>query len=236
MSNVEEKKQKTKKKLIITISIIAVAALASLGVVVSSLLQGFDAGGYADAVLHHKFMGKTAQLSEMVDGVDKKELEEQYRTGISEFVTHYFADVMADEELQEQCVTLGTELFGKARFQVLEAEKISRKEYRVPVEYEPMDVLVKYENVKQQGLDACTAKMQKGEYKGTGDEIFAQMEKEFAGSCYAGLETLVKDVGYSEKETVVLTVKKDENGVFGLDSAELSQLMGKIMGIEQKQD
>ncbi len=236
MSNVENKQQKTKKKLIITISIIAVVALASVGVVIWSLMGGFDASAYTDSVLQHKFMGKTSQLSEMVDGIDKTALEKQYQAGVSDFVTHYFADIVADEELQGQCVTLGTQLFGKAKFRVLEAEKVSRKEYRVSVEYEPMDVLAKYETVKQQGLEVCTAKMQKGEYKGTVDEIQAQLVKEYAGSCYTGLEALVKEAGYSETESVVLTVKKDENGVFGLDSTELSQLMGKIMGLDAIQD
>lgn len=236
MSNVEEKK-KTKKKLIITISIIAVIGVAALGIVFSGLVNGFDAKAYTEAVLRQNFRGETAALSTMVEGATEEELTEQYEKGVVTFVENNITGGIAvDEELQKKYYDLGKKIFAELKFEVKEAERISRNEYRVPVEYQSTNLFTKFKEATNQELKNCNAKMEKGEYKGTFDEINMQMQTEFVSNCYTQLENLVKDMSYLERTSVIFTVKKDENGVFGLDSKELSQFMEKILGLDAIQD
>ena len=70
----------------------------------------------------------------------REELLKQYDEGIESFVSDYITNgVEIDSELEKKFVDLCKEIFGAMKYQVNEAEKISRKEYDVKRERESVE-------------------------------------------------------------------------------------------------
>ena len=70
------------------------------------------------------------------------------------------------------------------KYQVNEAEKISRKEYDVSVEFQPSDVFLQFITSIQTESENLKQKAENGEYQGTKEEINAQMQSEFLNRSY----------------------------------------------------
>ena len=108
-----------------------------VGIVCIGLLRDFDAQGYVRAILNQRFLGDVTEAEEILEDTSKKELLKQYDEGIESFVSDYITNgVEIDSELEKKFVDLCKEIFGAMKYQVNEAEKISRKEYDVSVEFQ----------------------------------------------------------------------------------------------------
>lgn len=145
---------KSKKGTVAAIAVIIVL----VGIVCIGLLRDFDAQGYVRAILNQRFLGDVTEAEEILEDTSKKELLKQYDEGIESFVSDYITNgVEIDSELEKKFVDLCKEIFGAMKYQVNEAEKISRKEYDVSVEFQPSDVFLQFitsiqtesENLKQ---------------------------------------------------------------------------------------
>ena len=125
---------KSKKGTVAAIVVIIVL----VGIVCIGLLRDFDAQGYVRAILNQRFLGDVTEAEEILEDTSKKELLKQYDEGIESFVSDYITNgVEIDSELEKKFVDLCKEIFGAMKYQVNEAEKISRKEYDVSVEFQP---------------------------------------------------------------------------------------------------
>ena len=119
---------KSKKGTVAAIAVIIVL----VGIVCIGLLRDFDAQGYVRAILNQRFLGDVTEAEEILEDTSKKELLKQYDEGIESFVSDYITNgVEIDSELEKKFVDLCKEIFGAMKYQVNEAEKISRKEYDV---------------------------------------------------------------------------------------------------------
>ena len=76
-------------------------------------------------------------------------------------------------------------------------------------------------------------KVNKGEYRGTKAEIDAQMRKEFAKKLPEMLEEAYQTMENGKQETMTLTVKKGENGLYTVD---IGKFLIKIMDLSTKED
>ena len=161
---------KSKKGTVAAIAVIIVL----VGIVCIGLLRDFDAQGYVRAILNQRFS------EEILEDTSKKELLKQYDEGIESFVSDYITNgVEIDSELEKKFVDLCKEIFGAMKYQVNEAEKISRKEYDVSVEFQPSDVFLQFITSIQTESENLKQKAENGEYQGTKEEINAQMQSEF---------------------------------------------------------
>lgn len=218
-----------------TAAIIAVIVVL-VGIVCMGLLRDFDAQGYVRAILNQRFQGDVTEAEEILEDTTKKELVRQYEEGIENFVAAYITNgVEMDETLEQKFVELCKEIFSSMKYQVNEAEKISRKEYDVSVEFEPADVFPQFIASIQTESENLKQKAENGEYKGTKEEINVQMQNEFLNRSYELLEAAYKNMQYKDTETIVFKVKSNEKNVFSMNEEEISALITKILRLDEIQ-
>lgn len=218
-----------------TVAIIAVIVVL-VGIVCVGLLRDFDAQGYVRAILSQRFQGDITEAEEILEDTTKEELISQYEEGIESFVTAYITNgVEIDEALEQKFVDLCKEIFGSMKYQVNEAEKISRKEYDVSVEFESVDVFPQFIASIQTESELLKQKAENGEYKGTKEEINAQMQNEFLNRSYELLETAYQNRSYGDMETIVFKIKSNEKNVFSMNEEEISALITKILRLDEIQ-
>ena len=230
---VMEKKVKTESRIALAV----VLGLALLGIVAFGIFRDFDAQGYVNAILSQTFKGEVKAIVEMTEATTEEQFLEQYEEGIRSFVTsNLTGGVEMSEEMQEQYVTLCKEIFASVTYKIGEAEKVSRKEYRVPVQYSSVDIFQTFSELIKTESDRLLQKVDNGEYKGTVEEINTQMEKEFLENSYQLLVTAYEEAECAESETMIFNVKKDEDGLFVVDDAQVYEFVIKIMGLDENQD
>lgn len=234
----KEMSQNSKKKITIAICVAAVAVITMLAIVAVGMFRDFDAQKYVRSVLNQTFKGEVEEMMTVVDDKTEEELLQQYEDGVVAFVeNNVIAGVEMDEELREKYVVLCKEVFASMKYDVKEAEKISKKEYHVPVSYQTPDVFEKFMESLSAEFTRLTDKANKGEYQeGSVEEINLQMEKEFLSNAYELLKTAVSEATYGEEETIVFVVKADENNLFVIEEGQLNEFILKIMGLDEIQD
>lgn len=219
------------------IAAVIAVMLVLVGIVCFGLLRDFDAQGYVRAVLDQTFQGSVTEAAEIIEGSTEKELYKQYEEGIEIFVANNITGgVEMDEELERKYVNLCEEIFGVMKYNVLEAEKISREEYDVKVEFQPADVFQQFVTAVNEESQRLKDKAERGEYKGTKEEINLQMQEEFLNNSYEALKAAYKNMKYGETETIVFKVTSDEKHVFSVEEKEISTLITKILGLDEIQD
>ena len=82
---------------------------------------------------------------------------------------------------------------------------------------ELFDVIQKLQALAKKENELAKEKVNKGEYRGAKAEIDAQMRKEFAKKLPEMLEEAYQTMENGKQETMTLTVKKGENGLYTVD-------------------
>ena len=222
------------KKEYIGLIVVGLALLVILGM---WYFREFDARGYVQAVLNQRFYGDVEAAVTFVDDKTEAELVEQYEAEIQSFVeSNITAGVEMEEELQGQYVETCKRIFNEMDYSVKEAEKISRNEYHVLVEYSPVDVFQTFSTAVPEEKAKIEEKVEKGEYKGTKEEITKQMQQEYLYNCCELFKTAYEEMKYLEKETIELVVKRNEDKLFVIDEVQMHEFLVKIMGLDIKQD
>lgn len=212
-------------------------AIVVITVVCSWYFHDFEAQGYVSAVLNQHFQGDIDGVSEFVDDKTDEELRAQYEEGVISFVQNNITSgVEIGEELEAKYIELGKNIFMIMKYNVEEAEKINRKEYHVPVEYQTMNVFPVFIELVQGESQKIKDKVEAGEYKGTLEEINVQMQEEFLNNAYECLNQAYIEVTYEEKETMIFTVKKNEEGLFEIEENQIHDFTTKILGLDEIQD
>lgn len=224
---------RTKKGVAAVIGVIVIL----MGVVCIGLLRDFDAQSYVRAILDQRFQGEVTEAEEIIKDTTAKELTRQYEEGIEAFTADHITNgVEVDEELERKFVNLSKEIFSSMKYKVHEAEKISRKEYEVSVEFQPVDIFHQFVEAVQKESERLMQKAENGEYKGTKEEINVQMQQEFLNNSYELLETAYKNMQYGESQTIIFKVTSNEKNVFSVDENEISALITKILRLDEIQD
>ena len=232
----EERELKSSQNAGIFIILLVVAMLA-FAVVYMGIFRDFDASGYVDAVLSQTFRGDVGKMTAIIEDAEEADLYTQYEDGISSFVENNITSgIEVDEETKAKFVQLCKEIFGSLKYNVNEAEKINRKEYHVPVEYQTVDIFQGYAEAVTAELNRLKEKMNKGEYTGTEEEIQAQMQAELLESAYTLLEKAYEEMQYAETETMIFTVKMTEDDAFAVKEGQIEEFITKIIGLDEIQD
>ena len=209
-----------------------VLAFAALAALLLSGCKEFDAKGYVQASLDAMFQGETDALMAFEEGSKKSELEEEYEEYIASFAAGLTEGLNVSDGMQLQFDMLCEEIFRSMRYNVESSEKVSRKEYRVRVEYEPSDVFVKWTEYLAENAVDINERAESGEYQGTKEEQLEQILLDIAAESCELLDTAMWDAAYGEKEETTLTVKKGEDGEFSLEEGEIDEFVGKIMRLD----
>lgn len=234
----KDKKSISKKTIGIIAGVVTAVVVIALAVVISmGVNRDFDAETYVRVILDYTFKGNANDAESMFDADSLTQLEKQYEENIVAFVEKNITSGIAMEaEMKEQYVTLCKDIFKAMKYKVKEVEKVSNDEYKVTVEYQAANVFPAYMEAASQEAAKIMEKVQRGEYQGTTEEINQQMQQETISNDCELLNTAYQNVQYGEKETFVFTVKRGENDLFALDSAQLSEFIVKIVGLDEIQD
>ena len=123
------------------------------------------------------------------------------------------------------------------KYEVREAEKINNGEFHVEVRYQPVDIFQTFIKSVNAESERLKEKADKGEgYRGTIDEINAQMKEEFLNNSCKLFEEAYSTMEFGKEKTVVLSVVKGDDGLYELKNAEIAQFLQKILGIDEIQD
>ena len=236
MGNKAEKESKSGNNSLFIAFLVCVAIIV-ITMICSRFFRDFDAQGYVNAVLNQHYQGTIEDISEFVDDKTQEELLAQYEDAVRSFVQNNITSgVEVDEELEQQYVNLAKEIFMIMQYNVKEAEKVSGNEYRVPVEYQTMNVFPKFVELVEHAAQDIHDKVEKGEYQGTLEEINAQMQKDFLENSYLCLRHAYREVRYEFKETMIFTVAKNKDGLFVVDEEQIHEFTTKILGLDEIQD
>ena len=226
-----------KKKSNIWIILSVIMIVVAMVLVGRALTRSFDAKAYVASVLDLTYHGKVDKAANIMEGVTEEELCEQYEAGVVSFVKgNILSGVETTEEEEAKFIALGKQIFDAMKYEVRTEHEVASKHYEVTVTYEPSNVFKLYVTYVQEKTQEISDKVEAGEYKGTVEEINAQMEKEFMDAAYSLLEQAYNNMEYGEAEEMIFNVKAEESDLYQLDSEELRQLMIKIMGLDQIQD
>lgn len=229
-----------KKKNVVLGVVISVAAvlfiifgtLACLGV-----FRGFNAQGYVSAILDQTFKGEVEHAANIMEGTTEEALRAQYEAGIESFAKNTILQgAELDEELEKQYIDLCKKIFDKMKYTVQEAEKVSDNEFRVPVTYQPSNVLQLFVTSAASEVERIDAKKEKGEYRGTLEEIEAKMKAECLTNWCTMLEDAYDKMEYGKEQTVVIKVIKGEGELYKLEESAITQFLVKILSLDVKQD
>lgn len=211
--------------------ILVIGLLAAFGV-----FRGFNPEGYVKAVLDQSLKGEVKAASQLMAGTTDDQLREQYEAGITSFVKNSITSgVELDEELQGKYIELCKKVFGAMKYDVKEAKDVKGGGYEVTVSYQPSNVFTNFITKIGEENARLTEKVENGEYRGTLEEINSQMQKDFLTNAYALFEECYNNMEYGEKETYVFTIIKDEEGMYDLDEAQISEFITKILNLDEIQ-
>lgn len=231
----------TKKKNIIVG--IAIGLAVALFIIFGTLacfgdFRDFDAQGYVTAMLDKTLKGDVDAAVELLgEAATEETLLAQYEATIENLAKSSLPEGMElTEELQEQYIDTYKKVFASMKYEVQEAEKISDDEYQVAVQYQPADVFQKYNVLITEEGQRIYAGKENGDYRGTNDEINAQMKEEFLNNICALFEEACNTMEYGETQTVVFKVVKGEDDLFKIDNSEITEFIKKILGLDAIQD
>lgn len=198
------------------------------------LLKGFDAEAYTDAVLKQRLAGDTKAIAGLTEDMSKEELTAQYEEEIQTFVAGYITkDVTMGEELTEKYTALCSEIFKNLKYETGEAEKKEKNTYDVKVDIYPTDTFVIFSEKLKHPADEMVQKAENGEYKGTEEEIKAQMQSEFLKYSYTLLEESCEEAQNGKKQTVVLTISNKEEKGFAVEEESFSNFLTAILRLDE---
>lgn len=192
----------------------------------------FDAKGYTQAYLDAMFQGETDALMAFEEGSKQSELKEEYEEYIATFAEGLTDGLDVSEGMQIKFNALCEEIFRSMRYHAESSEKVSGKEYKVVVEYEPSDVFVKWAEYLSENAIDINERAESGEYQGTEDEMLEQILLDISAESCELLDTARMDASYGEEEEMTFTVKKGKDGDFSLDDEEIGDFVTKIMRLD----
>lgn len=225
------------KKTIIIVAVVAVVVTIAAALLASVLVKDFDAEKYVSVVLNQTFKGNVEGATEIIEGATEEELLKQYEDGVTAFVKNNIINgVEVDAERETEFIELGKKIFASMKYEISSVEKVGKDEYNVFVKYEPSDVFLKYIQYIAEEADRISAKVEEGAYKGTVDEINAQMEAEFIDSAYALLDQACTNMEFSEAQEIKFGVKVGATELYQVREDELQKMMVKIMRLDEIQD
>ena len=229
-----------KKRNIIIGAVIGVATmgffvfgvLASLGI-----FREFNAQGYVTAILDQTLKGDVENAVELIDGTTEEGLRAQYEAGIESFVKNSLTSgTELTPELEERYIELCKKMFADMKYEVQEAQKVSDEEFDVPVKYQPTDILQQF--IASVGAESqrLSEKVENGEYRGTLEEINAQMKEEFLNNSCDLFEEAYNNMNFGEEQTIVFKIKKGEDGLYKLEESAITEFLTKILSLDVKED
>ena len=199
--------------------------------------KDFDAAGYVQAILDLTFQGDISRASEFMEEASGESLMRAYQDSIDRFVAANITSGMEIGELKTtRFADLVSQMFMTMRYSVGDADQTGRKEYEVSVDIWPADVFIRFRQFLVADSVKMAEKIEAGEYKGATEEETDQMIlNDIVNHAYELLDTACMDIGFGEKETVVLRVNAGKGQEYSVDEDDMDGLIRKILRLDEIQ-
>jgi hypothetical protein len=224
------------KNVLIGVVIAVAVILISVGIMaVTGMFNRFNPTEYVEAMLDQTLKGEVSSAVEMTDASEDV-LKENYRVGIESFVEGSILNgIPADDELKAKYVDVCEKLFSDMKYEVKGVKELDGG-FEVTVQYQATDIFAKYTDAIAEETKRLYEKADDGEYRGTLDEVNAQMQKEFIENSFALFEASYKNMEFGEKESMSFVIAKDESGLYKIQEGQIAEFIKKIMNLDAKQD
>lgn len=231
----KEKKRNIIIGLIVGVSVALFIVFGTLAI--SGIFRQFDAERYVSAILEQTLEGDVENATEMMEGVTEETLYAQYEAGVQSFMKIIISsDAQLSPDLEEKYLEICKKVLAASKYEVQEAEKISDEEFRVSVTYQASNVLQLFKEAEANEISLMNEKKEKGEYRGSFEEVETKMKTDYLNNCYTHLEEAYNNMEFGDEQTVVIKVVKGEGGLYKLEESAITQFLLKIMSLDAKED
>ncbi len=226
---------KKKRNIIIGAAAGALVLVIIAVVVMLGTFRGFNPEYYVKAVLDQSLKGDVNAAAQLMAGTSKEDLTKQYEAGIVSFVKNSITSgVELDEELEGKYIDLCKKVFADMKYDV-KGVKESEDGYDVTVSYQTSNIFTNFITAIGEENQRLTEKVENGEYRGTLEEINHQMQKDFLNNAYTLFEQCYEKMEFGKEETYTFRIVKDKKGMYGMDEAQISEFITKILDLDTNQ-
>lgn len=205
-----------------------------LAAILSGCGKEFDASGYVRGMLDIIFQNDKTLAFSMVEDPAAESLDTLHEESIWEFVDGNITnEIQMDANMERQFYDLCERMFATMRYQVGDAKAVGQGQYEVPVEIAPSDIFIRYQKALKEDAEKIAAAVQSGEYQGTEEEIWQQVLYDIIHHSYELLSVAYEEMEFGAEQTVVLTVKADENGEYFMEEEDIDGLIIKILRLDE---
>lgn len=222
-------KKHLRPALLVILCIMLAAGSAGCG-------RDFDASGYVKGVLDLNFQGQTQKAQEMIEGSTTEALKAQYKEFIDTFVANNITNEINMGDLKtSQFAELVSKIFSVMRYSVGEADKTGKKEFEVPVEIQPSDVFIRFQQLLTEDSIKIAQDVKDGVYKGTDDEVRQQILNDIVNHAYELLDVASSEMEFQDAKTVIVKVNADKRNEYSIDEDDMDNLVIKILRLDEIQ-
>ena len=195
------------------------AALAACGV---GGVTAKDASTYIQGDLDATYKGICSQdYIDLVEDMTEADAEEMYQSNIeweAENLMYYLAINFPDDAVTARAQELVKEIYSNAKYTVGNASKMDNGDYAVEVVISPIEVLSLMEDnlwddhwnevLSQNGVTA------QEQIDAMSDEEYTVLESQYGMLMLDEVEALMSELTYGEDQSVMLQLKKDDEGYY----------------------
>lgn len=181
----------------------------------------YDAAGYVEGVLNNVYYGDSEGYREFVD-ISEEEAKQEYERGLqveTDFLLSTFGVENISEETHRQFDDFYRDVYQKAKFKVSLKEKLEDG-YKVEVVISPIDIIAKTRDDADNAFDTALDQ---------GADSEAELHERIAKAVLQVLDSAKDDYGYLEDETVIVTIKKDEDGYWAFNDEDFNEVDSYII-------
>lgn len=190
-------------------------------------ISAFDAKTYVDGLLRETYLGEfTPEYMELV-GIDLDTAEHSYEHGISNEVSYFinlYEIEYPDDELYAELTEMYKEIYSHTKFEVTDAVEMDDGSFSVQVTVEPIDIVQLADTDWDKTIAPFYEKYPMStQYAMTSSE-YQEMDREYARLVLGLYKDKLEEIGNMTARTVLVSVKKGSDGLYGIDENDFKKL------------
>ncbi len=212
--------------------ILALAAAAGLLAALAGCGSGAkDATMYIQGELDAYYKGTYVQeYLDLVEDMTAEDVEEKYdywTEGEAENLLAFLDVLYPDEEVLERAQELVKEIYAQSKYEVTEAELLKSGDITSEVKVSPIELFhLLDEDAYTETWDGVLSRAGIGDQDvdALSEEELTALESEYGMLLLEEVEELIPQITYGTDQSVMLQMKKDEDGYFALVETGVQQL------------
>ncbi len=213
---------------------------ASALVLAATLLLGMAGCGsnaknsavYIQGELDSAYKGTyTQEYLDLVEGMTEADVEERYDYWTEtegEYLLSYLDVNYYDGEVSGRAQEVVKKIYEKCKYTVGEGELLKSGDIAAEVTVSPIELLhLLDEDVYQEVWDDVVARAGLGpdtDFEAMDDDTYTKLESEYGMTLLDKVEALIPQITYGKDQSVLLQMKKDDDGLYVLEDAGFQKI------------